>query len=45
MVMLASLGTSGWYFPTGSSSRSLPSSTSCKMTVPVNVLVILPMRI
>lgn len=42
--MLAPLGTTGSYFDTGSSRASFPSSTSCRMTVAVIVLVTLPMR-
>ena len=44
MVMLSPFGTSERYFETGSSSLSLPSCTSCRMTVPVHVLVTEPMR-
>ena len=39
MVMLSPLGTSGTYFDTGSSSRSLPSWASCRITADVIVLV------
>ena len=38
--MLSPLGTSGTYFDTGSSSRSLPSWASCRITADVIVLVI-----
>ena len=44
MVMFSPLGTSGRYFDTGSSSFSRPSWTSCRMTVAVIVLVLLPIR-
>ena len=42
--MFSPFGTSGRYFEIGSSRASLPSSTSCRMTVDVIVLVLLPMR-
>ena len=42
MVMLSPFGTSGRYLLTGSSRLILPSSTSCRMTVPVIGLVLLP---
>src|SRR4051812_19852275 len=44
MVMCSPLGTSGRYLDTGSSRLILPSSTSCRITVPVHVLVLLPTR-
>jgi hypothetical protein len=44
-VIFCPFGTSGRYLATGSSRRSLPSSTSCRTTVPIQVLVTLPMRI
>ena len=42
--MFSPLGTSGRYFPIGSSRASLPSCTSCRITVDVIVLVLLPIR-
>src|ERR687894_2744351 len=44
MVMFSPLGTSGRYIDTGSSRAILPSSTSCRTTVAVQVLVLLPTR-
>jgi hypothetical protein len=44
MVMCWPFGTSGRYVETGSSRVSLPSWTSWRMTVPVHVLVLLPIR-
>ena len=44
MVIWSPLGTPGMYFPMGSSRASLPSWTSCRMTVEVIVLVLLPIR-
>ena len=44
MVMLSPSGTSGTYFDTGSSSSSLPSWASCRITADVIVLVIEAIR-
>jgi hypothetical protein len=43
-VMLFPFGTSGRYSVTGASMFSLPSCASCRITVPVKVLVIEPIR-
>jgi hypothetical protein len=42
MVMFCPFGTSGRYVETGSSRVSLPSWTSWRIAVPVQVLVLLP---
>src|SRR6478672_4589527 len=44
MVIRSPPGTPGMYLEIGSSSASLPSCTSCRMTVDVMVLVLLPIR-
>ena len=44
MLIWSPFGKPATYFDSGSSSESLPSCTSCRITVAVIVLVLLAMR-